>query len=113
MSEVSGIKFHKKEMAAALQVTKGQEMGMFQYSGSSYVIIFQKLPGKRLIFLNGAGDVYDKRPVLPKGSAGTGGNITLIGNGAATPSYQTGHLQLCINDDLEGEYGLGLTDNEG
>ncbi|ELS02409.1 phosphatidylserine decarboxylase [Xenococcus sp. PCC 7305] len=201
MSEVSSIVFDPC-MKANASVTKGQEMGTFQYGGSSYVIIFQKLPGKRLIFQNGVGDVYDKRPVLPKGSASTGGNVTLIGsqigkwekvdfnidatqawqnagyvntgdgyninyvgglwtanpevnngnlynangsditatqdgyplvgakegaligrvgnnpsfligNGASIPSGQAGHLQLCINDDLEGQYGAGLTDNEG
>jgi hypothetical protein len=160
------------------------------------------LPGKRLIFQSGTGDVYEKRPVLPKGSASTGGNVTLIGaqlgkwedvdtsvdatsswknagyvnagktytikyvggmwtanpnlnggnlygpsgsnvvatqpgyalvganegalvgrignnppfligNGATTPAGQTGQLQLVINDDLDGRYGPGLTDNEG
>ncbi|MFC1750593.1 phophatidylserine decarboxylase associated domain-containing protein [Pseudomonadota bacterium] len=79
MSEVSTVAFDEK-MTAGTTVHKGQEMGMFQYGGSSYVIIFQKLPGKKLIFQNSAGDVYDKTPVLPKGSASTGGNITLIGS---------------------------------
>ena len=31
------------------------------------------------MFQNAAGDIYEKRPVLPKGSASTGGNVTLIG----------------------------------
>jgi phosphatidylserine decarboxylase len=201
MSEVSTIAFDA-QMKAGSAVSKGQEMGMFQYGGSSYAIIFQKLPGKRLIFQNAFGDVYASRPVLPKGSASKGGNVTLIGsqigkwetvgfnidstlpwqnagyvndgeaynikytgglwtanpnvnNGnlydakgsdvvaeqdgypltgvnegaligrigtnkpyliadaAPTPAGQTGHLQLCINDDLEGKYGQGLTDNVG
>lgn len=201
MSEVSTIAFDDT-MKAGNNVTKGQEMGMFQYGGSSFCLIFQKLPGKRLIFQNGAGDIYEKRPVLPKGSASTGGNVTLIGsqigkwedvdfnvdpkqpwqnagyvnegtsyqiqyqgglwtanpeinngnlydangsnivatqNGypltganegaligrignnppfligdsATTPPGQTGPLLLCINDDINGEYGAGLTDNEG
>jgi len=78
MSEVSSIKFNQK-MKANASVTKGQEMGMFHYGGSSYVLIFQKLPGKKLIFRNAAGVVYPEEPVLPKGSASTGGNVTLIG----------------------------------
>lgn len=201
MSEVSTITFDEK-MRAGRPVTKGQEMGRFQYGGSSFALLFQKLPGKRLIFQSGSGDVYEKRPVLPKGSASTGGNVTLIGSqlgkwedvdtnvaansswqntgyvnsgksytvryvgglwtanpnvnngnlygpngsnvvatqsgyplvganegaligrvgdnppfligtGATIPAGQTGPLQLVINDDLSGQYGPGLTDNEG
>ncbi len=202
MSEVSSIAFDS-EMTAGKEVTKGKEMGKFQYGGSSYVMIFQKLPGKKLLFYSGSGEIYDKRPVLPKSSAGTGGNVTLIGsqigkwedvdftvdstlpwqnsgyvnsgkrykiayvgglwtanpavnNGnlygpggssviatqkgypfvgqpegaliarignnspflvgdatVQTPPGQTGQLQFCINDDLKGLYGAGLTDNEG
>lgn len=78
MSEVSSIVFDEK-MYRTPKVTKGQEMGKFEYGGSSYALIFQKIPGKRLMFQNAAGDVYQKRPVLPKGSASTGGNVTLIG----------------------------------
>jgi phosphatidylserine decarboxylase len=201
MSEVSTIAFNS-QMQAQQPVKKGQEMGMFEYGGSSYVMIFQSLPGKKLFFQSGSGQVYDKRPVLPKGSADTGGNVTLIGaqigiwqnvatnvsatlpwqnagyinegcqysisyqsglwtanpninngnlydaNGssiiatqsgypligapegaligrignnppfligdnALTPQGQTGQLQLTINDDLNGQYGPGLTDNVG
>jgi len=79
MSEVSTIVFNEK-MAAKKQVTKGQEMGMFQYGGSSFVMIFQKLPGKKLFFQSSSGEIYEKRPVLPKGSSSTGGNVTLIGS---------------------------------
>jgi hypothetical protein len=40
--------------------------------------------------------------------------VFLIGNGPTpTPSGQSGELKLCINDDLEGLYGAGLTDNSG
>lgn len=42
-----------------------------------------------------------------------GETIFLIGLGATTPPGVTGHLALCINDDLKGIYGPGLTDNEG
>jgi|GEM_PF-4012368 len=44
------------------------------------------------------------------------GNNTpfLIGNGpVTTPSGQSGALKLCINDDLNAEYGAGLADNIG
>ena len=37
----------------------------------------------------------------------------LVGDGASTPASQVGPLLLTINDDLKGEYGKGLTDNEG
>lgn len=78
MSEVSSVKFDAA-MTKNATVSKGDEMGMFHYGGSSFVLIFQKIPGKRLIFQNGAGVVYPQQPVLPKGSASTGGNVTLIG----------------------------------
>lgn len=209
MSEVSTITFKADAtptgpaMKKDVQVKKGDEMGRFQYGGSSYVMIFQKLPGKKLFFQSGTGVVYEKHPVLPKGSASTGGNVTLIGSqigkwedvdfmvestlkwqnagyvnagkqyrikcvgglwtanpnvndgnlygpegspvkatqsgypmvgqkegaligrvgnndpfliGAGpvtTPAGQTGPLKLCINDDLEHQYGAGLADNEG
>lgn len=78
MSEVSTISFDT-QMVAGAQVSKGQEMGMFEYGGSSYVMIFQKLPGKKLIFQDAMGQVFDKNPAPPQGSADTGGNVTLIG----------------------------------
>ncbi len=201
MSEVSTVSFDTT-MAQGKSVSKGEEMGTFQYGGSSFVIMFQKLPGKRLVFETQDGEKYKKRPVLPKGSANTGGNVTLIGSQIgiwkpelfstlATQSWQTagyvnpgdeytvsysggtwtanpkneggtlygaggvsipapsgypmpgenegaligrignnppfligaqsttiptgqsGVLQLCINDDLSGEFGAGLEDNLG
>ncbi len=202
MSEVSSIVFDEKMKNPGGTVHKGQEMGKFEYGGSSFVMIFQKQPGNRLIFQNAVGDVYEKRPVLPKSSSGSGGNITLIGSqigkwetvdynvdstskwmntgyvndgksysikyigglwtanpenndgnlygpqgsdvvadqpcyplqganegaligrvgknkpfligmGATIPAGQTGPLLLCINDDLDGKCGAGLTDNVG
>jgi len=201
MSEVSTIAFDA-QMTAGATVNKGQEMGMFEYGGSSFVMIFQKLPGKRLIFQDAMGQVMDRIPAPPQGSADTGGNVTMIGgqvgkwedvdftiqstdgwqnagyvnagcqyqisyvsglwtanpainsgnwydaNGSSvtatqagyplqgvaegaligqignnppflvgdsgvTPAGQTGQLQLVINDDLSGHYGLGLKDNVG
>lgn len=42
-----------------------------------------------------------------------GDHVFFIGMSGTTPSGYTGKLQLCINDDLNGIYGAGLTDNEG
>lgn len=42
-----------------------------------------------------------------------GQTVFLIGMGVTTPEGLTGELELCINDDLTGEYGAGLTDNIG
>ena len=47
------------------------------------------------------------------GRVGSGGTPFLVGDLAAVPPGQTGELQLCINDDLEGRYGIGLGDNQG
>ncbi|WP_421555096.1 hypothetical protein [Pseudomonas kitaguniensis] len=37
----------------------------------------------------------------------------LVGDGVQAPAGQSGPLQLCINDDLDGVYGVGLRDNVG
>jgi phosphatidylserine decarboxylase len=79
MSEVSSVKFDPA-MKKGAKVKKGQEMGMFNYGGSSFAIIYEKLPNKELIFVNDSGVPYPQRPVLPSGSSSTGGNITLIGS---------------------------------
>jgi hypothetical protein len=42
-----------------------------------------------------------------------GQTVFLIGMGATTPAGLSGNLELCINDDLTGEYGAGLADNIG
>jgi|GEM_PF-744860 len=45
---------------------------------------------------------------------GADGVPFLVGNGPYSILSSTGgELELCINDDLSGEYGAGLTDNEG
>ncbi|PMI27666.1 hypothetical protein [Vibrio splendidus] len=36
-----------------------------------------------------------------------------VGRRTHSPSNLSGNIELCINDDLEGIYGKGLTDNEG
>ncbi|WP_437610786.1 phophatidylserine decarboxylase associated domain-containing protein [Erwinia sp. V71] len=78
MSEVSTIAFDAS-MKKGAQVKKGQEMGMFNYGGSSFAIIYQNLPDKQLVFMDAKGQHYPQRPVLPTSSAGTGGNVTNIG----------------------------------
>ncbi|NNA46068.1 GMC family oxidoreductase [Pseudomonas lactis] len=47
------------------------------------------------------------------GRIGTSGVPFLVGNQAQLPRGQQGELQLCINDDLDGRYGAGLSDNQG
>jgi hypothetical protein len=42
-----------------------------------------------------------------------GNTVFLVGMGATVPSNVQGELQLCINDDLNGIYGAGFTDNIG
>ncbi|KAE9646560.1 GMC family oxidoreductase [Pseudomonas sp. PB103] len=47
------------------------------------------------------------------GRIGSTGAPFLIGDLAPIPPGQQGELQLCINDDLQGRYGVGLADNQG
>ncbi|WP_343744315.1 hypothetical protein [Chitinophaga sp.] len=42
-----------------------------------------------------------------------GNTVFLVGMSATVPSGLSGEIQLCINDDLNGLYGAGLTDNIG
>lgn len=79
MSEVSTITFDDK-MKKGAQVKKGQEMGMFNYGGSSFVIIFQNLPNKQLVFIDDQGNHYPQRPEGASNSSGAGANITNIGS---------------------------------
>lgn len=78
MSEVSTISFDPAMRRGAL-VHKGQQMGMFNYGGSSFAILYENLPNRQLVFMDAAGDHYPQRPVLPSSSAGTGGIVTNIG----------------------------------
>ncbi|SEC81769.1 GMC family oxidoreductase [Pseudomonas kilonensis] len=47
------------------------------------------------------------------GRVGDGGKPFLVGDLGQVPGDQQGELQLCINDDLTGQYGSGLKDNTG
>jgi hypothetical protein len=42
-----------------------------------------------------------------------GNDVFFVGMGATVPYNLKGPLQLCINDDLNGIYGAGFTDNIG
>jgi phosphatidylserine decarboxylase len=79
MSEVSTISF-SDEMVKGAQVTKGQEMGTFNYGGSSFAILFQNLPDKKLIFMQSDGELYEENPPGASSSSGTGGEPTWIGS---------------------------------
>ncbi|SHO55412.1 phosphatidylserine decarboxylase family protein [Vibrio quintilis] len=79
MSEVSTISFDKK-MVRGAEVSKGQEMGMFNYGGSSFVMIYENLPDKQLVFMNAEGKHYPQRPDTAASSAGSGNNPTYIGS---------------------------------
>lgn len=78
MSEVSTVAFDSS-MVKGAKVKKGQEMGTFNYGGSSFVLIYENLPGKKLIFMDAKGDLMPQQPVLPSGSSSTGGIVTNIG----------------------------------
>ena len=75
MSEVSTVVFDSKIKANA-PVHKGQELGMFNYGGSSFAILFQKLEGKELVFHNGRGPL-PQRPILPTSNATSGSPTTV------------------------------------
>ncbi len=47
------------------------------------------------------------------GRIGENGNVFLVGKVATLPKGESGSLYLCINDDLDGRYGPGLSDNTG
>ena len=79
MSEVSTISFNG-QMVQGEQVHKGQEMGMFNYGGSSFVIIYENLPDRQLVFMDADGNHYPQRPETATSSSGAGGNVTNIGS---------------------------------
>ena len=79
MSEVSTISFDEAMKKDNAKVKKGDEMGTFNYGGSSFAIIYEKLPGKKLVFEDAAGKKYKKNPKLPQSSSDTG-VVTNIGS---------------------------------
>lgn len=79
MSEVSTVQFDES-MTQGATVKKGQEMGMFHYGGSSFVVIYQNLPHKQLIFVNDQGQPFPQQPPPPGSSAGESNYGTNIGS---------------------------------
>ncbi|ADB39585.1 phosphatidylserine decarboxylase-related protein [Spirosoma linguale DSM 74] len=79
MSEVSTVQFDEGIKQGA-KVNKGDEMGMFHYGGSSFVVIYQNLPDKQLIFMDGDGNYYPQQPPPPGSSAGASNYNTNIGS---------------------------------
>lgn len=79
MSEVSTVQFDEN-MKQGATVKKGEEMGMFHYGGSSFVVIYQNLPNKQLIFMNDEGVNYPQQPPPAANSSGTGQYSTNIGS---------------------------------
>ena len=79
MSEVSTVAFDSG-MAKGAKVKKGQEMGTFQYGGSSFAVLYQKLPKKLLVFVNAQGELYPQDPPPAQGSSGSGVDVTNIGS---------------------------------
>lgn len=79
MSEVSSVKFDKA-MKKNAKVKKGDEMGMFHYGGSSFVVIYQNLPDKHLVFMDGTGKLYPEQPPPAANSSATGAYSTNIGS---------------------------------
>ncbi|SHI91261.1 phosphatidylserine decarboxylase family protein [Flavobacterium terrae] len=77
MSEVSTVQFDATMKQGAI-VTKGQEMGMFHYGGSSFVVIYQNLPDKQLVFMNDKNELYPQQPPPPGSSAGASNYPTNI-----------------------------------
>lgn len=79
MSEVSTVQFDPA-MVQGANVNKGEEMGMFHYGGSSFVVIYQNLPDKQLVFMNSQGVPFPAQPAPPGSSAGAGAYGTNIGS---------------------------------
>lgn len=79
MSEVSTVKFDDS-MKKGATVKKGDEMGMFHYGGSSFVVIYQNLPDKQLVFMDDKGNYYPQQPPPPGSSAGASNYGTNIGS---------------------------------
>jgi phosphatidylserine decarboxylase len=55
-------------------------MGMFHYGGSSFVVLYQNLPDKQMIFMNDKGVPFPQQPPPPGSSAGASNYNTNIGS---------------------------------
>ena len=76
MSAASSVVFDPG-MRRGATVRKGQEMGMFKQGGASCVLLFERLPGKELVFVD-----VDDAPAAhrPDASAGTDSQRMLAGS---------------------------------
>jgi phosphatidylserine decarboxylase len=79
MSEVSTVQFDGSMMGGAA-VKKGDEMGMFHYGGSSFVVVYQTIPGMEIEFVNDQGVPFPQQPPPPGSSSGASGYNTNIGS---------------------------------
>ena len=68
MSAASSVVFDPG-MRRGVRVRKGQEMGMFRQGGSSFVLLFEKLPDKELVLVNADGMQDTRRQVLSSNRA--------------------------------------------
>ncbi len=80
MSEVSTVTFHTKNVYQGADLKKGEEVGMFNYGGSSFALIFQDLEGKELVFRNEHDLLFPQQPQGASSSAGSGDYPTNIGS---------------------------------
>ena len=80
MSEVSTVTFHTDKVRQGAELKKGEEVGMFNYGGSSFALIFQDLPGKELVFKNANNLLFPPQPQGASSSAGSGAYPTNIGS---------------------------------
>lgn len=105
---------------------KWQKTGTYVASGKAVTVTYESGlwtdNPENHDMVNAAGDPqYIAKPgyTLPGQNEGAlvgrvGDNLPfLVGLSATTPCGQDGELELCINDDLNGEYGAGFSDNEG
>lgn len=80
MSEVSTVTFHTEKVYKGADLKKGEEVGMFNYGGSSFALIFQDLEGKELVFKNEHDLLFPQQPQGASSSAGSGAYPTNIGS---------------------------------
>lgn len=80
MSEVSTVTFETENVYKGAPLKKGQEVGMFNYGGSSFALIFQELAAYEMMFENDNGLRFPEKPQGASSSAGSGSYPTNIGS---------------------------------
>ena len=106
--------------SSGVVIASGQCASISYVNGGGQWTANPNTNGGRLYDANGNPHFTAGKPgyTLPGADGGAligkvGTTTFLIGNNADVPDGLTGELFLCINDDLEGIYGAGLTDNIG